>query len=185
MPLRVLRGLGPAAQELRGNGWATSPPDGVVLDAILVLPGPVTGDGRAAPTFERALAAAAAAWRAGVAPIIVVTGATPDRPPGEAVVARRALVAAGVPDGVVRAEEKSRNLGGAVRFGAAVLKGAVGTRSPGVLLVGVAADLARAVPIARGEGLEVWPVAVRGQGGIGTAVRATVALAVERAEGGS
>ena len=85
-------------------------------DAILVLGARVLPGGVPSGSLRARSEAAAALWHAGRAPLVVTTGASHDQPPGEAVVARTLLLAAGVPESAIRIEEKSRNTRGNFLF---------------------------------------------------------------------
>lgn len=145
LPLRAARALPAAVGEvLRGTRLAD---DGAVADAIIVLGATVLPGGEPSGSLRARAEAAAALWRAGRAPLVVTTGAHHRMPPGEAVVARRLLLHAGVDDAAILLEEKSRNTRGNLLFARGLLPGAVR-----VLLVTEPFHLARALLLARQVG---------------------------------
>ena len=154
LPLRALRELPAAAREvLAGTRMEAGegPADAIVVLGATVLPG-----GEPSGSLRARAEAAAALWHAGVAPRVITTGAHHLQPPGEAVVARRILLASGVPDGVVSIEEKSRNTRGNLLFA----RGLLPVGSDRVYVVTEPFHMARALSIARQVGFEPvpWPV---------------------------
>lgn len=98
-------------------------------DAIVVL-GAAQYDGHPSPVFRARLDHAAALYRRGFAPIVIVTGGTGTGDTvSEAVVGRRYLVAAGLPDAAVEAESAGRTSAPSVRAAAARVHQRGGTRA--------------------------------------------------------
>jgi uncharacterized SAM-binding protein YcdF (DUF218 family) len=125
-------------------------------DAIIVLGATVLPGGEPSGSLRARAGAAAALFHEGRAPVVVATGAHHGQPPGEAVVARGLLLAAGVPEGCVLIEEKSRNTHGNLLFARGLVPQAVR-----VLLVTEPFHLARALHLARSVGFpdpRPWPV---------------------------
>lgn len=123
-------------------------------DAIVVLGARVFPGGEPSGSLRARAEAAASLWHAGGAPVVVTTGAHHLHPPGEAVVARALLLALGVPDGVIRTEEKSRNTRGNL-LNARPLAG-----GPRAWIVTEPFHLGRALYLARRAGFDPlpWPV---------------------------
>ena len=79
-------------------------------DCILVLGAHVWMDGRMSNALTYRCEAALAAWRAGVAPVLIVCGGQgKNEPEPEADAMRRWMLAQGVPEAAVIAENTSRN----------------------------------------------------------------------------
>jgi len=98
-------------------------------DAIVVL-GAAQYDGRPSPVFRARLDHAAVLFRRGLAPVVIVTGGTGTGDTvSEAVVGRRYLVAAGLPDAAVEAESAGRTSARSVRAAADRIHQAGGTRA--------------------------------------------------------
>lgn len=97
------------------------PPSADNADAIVILGATVLPGGEPSGSLRARVEAAAELYFAGRAPLIVATGAHHRQPPGEAVVARRVLLAMGVPEGAVLIEEKSRNTSGNLLFARGLL----------------------------------------------------------------
>ena len=88
-----------------GGQWTPAP-----SDCIVVLGAHVWMDGRMSNALTYRCEAALDAWRAGVAPVMIVCGAQGrDEPETEARAMRRWMIAQGVPEDAVIAEEDSRN----------------------------------------------------------------------------
>lgn len=154
LPLRAATALGPAMAEVwRGSRMAAGegPADAIIVLGAIVLP-----DGSPSGSLRARAEAAAALYHAGGAPRVVTTGAHHLRPPGEAVVARALLIEAGVPEGVIAIEEKSRNTKGNLLFARGILPAEVVR----VWVVTEPFHLARALAIARDVGFDPlpWPV---------------------------
>jgi uncharacterized SAM-binding protein YcdF (DUF218 family) len=89
-------------------------------DAIVVLGAPLARAGALTPILEERVAAAAALFHRGAAPLVVASGGvTHGAPRSEAAALADGLHAAGVPDVVV--EERSRSTAENARFTAALL----------------------------------------------------------------
>jgi uncharacterized SAM-binding protein YcdF (DUF218 family) len=154
LPLRAAQELAPALQAVFAG--ARRGPDEGPADAIIVLGAKVLAGGVPSGSLRARAEAGAALWHAGGAPRIVTTGAHHLGPPGEAVVARGILLAAGVPDAAIRIEDKSRNTQGNLLFARGILP-------PEVMRVWIVTEpfhMARALTIAREVGFEplAWPV---------------------------
>lgn len=152
LPLRMVAELAPATRVVR-EGARLAPGEGPA-DAILVLGARVLPGGVPSGSLRARAEAAAALWHAGGAPHVVTTGATHGQPPGEAVVARGLLLAAGVPEAVIRLEEKSRNTRGNMLFARGLVEGSR------VWIVTEPFHMGRALVLAREVGFEPlpWPV---------------------------
>jgi len=127
------------------------------LDAIVVLGAPLGPDNRLSPILEERVDAAAALWREGGAPIVVVTGGiTNQASRAEADVMAEALAARGVTGVLV--ENASRSTAENARLTAAVLA-PLGVRS--VWIVTQPFHGRRAARVFRDAGLEahVWHIA--------------------------
>ena len=121
-------------------------------EAILVL-GRLLEDDRPSPVFVGRLAHAAALWRAGLAPRLIVAGGLTGRATRtEAAAGRDWLLAAGVPPEAVWTEEHSQHTLENLVYVRATLR-AQGLGS--LLLVSDPLHLARAAIMARGLGLAV------------------------------
>lgn len=152
LPLRAVGALPSAVAAVwagarleRGEGRA----DAIVVLGARVLPGGVPSG-----SLRARAEAAAALWHAGGAAVVVATGATHGEPPGEAVVTRALLLAAGVPPEAVRVEEKSRNTRGNFAFAKGLVPG------PRVYVVTEPFHMGRALRLAVEEGYDPlpWPV---------------------------
>ncbi len=183
LPLRALGELGPAWREVRA-GTALAPYDGEA-DAIVVLGAAVLAGGAPSGSLRARALAAAERFHAGVAPVVVTTGAHHRGPPGEAVVARALLVEAGVPDHAIRLEEKSRNTRGNFLFARGLVPDAVR-----ILVVTEPFHMARALRLAAAAGFSEplpWPVVSPAWGRPWDRLRLTVrdagSLALVRAGG--
>jgi uncharacterized SAM-binding protein YcdF (DUF218 family) len=98
-------------------------------DAIVVL-GAAQYDGHPSPVFRARLDHAAVLFRRGLAPVVIVTGGTGTGDTvSEAVVGRRYLLAAGLPDRAVEAESAGRTSARSVRAAADRIHQAGGTRA--------------------------------------------------------
>ncbi len=154
LPLRALGELRGASQEvLEGTRLVGEPgnADAIIVLGALVLPG-----GEPSGSLRARAEAAAALYHEGRAATVVTTGAHHQQPPGEAVVARRLLREAGVPDSAILIEEKSRNTHGNLLFARGLLPDA-----DRVLVVTEPFHIARALRIARMVGFTEplpWPV---------------------------
>ena len=126
----------------------------IVLLGAAVLPGGVPS-----ASLRARVDGAFAAWRAGLAPRIVCTGAHHLHPPGEAVVAAGLLREAGVPDSAIVLEEKSRTTEGNLSLARALLPPEVVR----VLVVTEPFHMGRALEVARRVGFDPlpWPVTSR------------------------
>lgn len=153
LPLRAVGELPAAWTEVRAG--ATLPPGEGPADAILVLGATVLPGGVPSGSLRARAEGAAELYHRGVAPIVVTTGAHHRNPPGEAVVARDILVSLGVPEAVIRLEEKSRNTIGNFNFARALVPDAVR-----IYVVTEPFHMGRALRIARAEGFDPlpWPV---------------------------
>jgi uncharacterized SAM-binding protein YcdF (DUF218 family) len=154
VPVRALAELAPAAREVAHGTRrerATVP-----VDAIVILGAAVRPDGTPSESLRARVNGALEAWRDGLAPRIVCTGAHHARPPGEAVVAAGLLRDAGVPEHALALEDKSRTTLGNLRFARGLLHGA----RPRILVVTEPFHMGRALRIAREEGFDAhpWPV---------------------------
>jgi len=98
-------------------------------DAIVVL-GAAQYSGRPSPVFKARLDHAAALFRRGLAPTVIVTGGVGEGDSlSEAEVGRRYLVAAGLPDGGVAAESGGRSSVPSLRAAAARVRALGGERA--------------------------------------------------------
>ncbi len=145
LPLRAVTEL-PAAVSAVWAGTKLAPAEGTA-DAIIVLGARVLPGGVASGSLRSRAEGAAELYHAGRAPWVVTTGAHHAGPPGEAVVAREILLAAGVPDSVILLEEKSRNTHGNLLFARGLLPDA-----RRVILVTEPFHVARALLLARRVG---------------------------------
>jgi len=154
LPLRALAEFPVATREvLAGTRLLAAEGE---ADAIIVLGATVLPGGEPSGSLRARAEAAAALWHEGRAPVVVATGARHERPPGEAIVTRRLLLAAGVLDDAILVEEKSRNTRGNFVFARGLVPGAVR-----VFVVTEPFHLARALYLARAEGFAEplpWPV---------------------------
>ena len=154
LPLRAVTEL-PAAVSAVLAGSRLEPAEGEA-DAIIILGATVLAGGEPSGSLRARVEAGAALFHAGRAPLVVTTGAHHRQPPGEAVVARRLLLAAGVPEAAIRLEEKSRNTHGNLLFARGLLPEAVR-----VFVVTEPFHLGRSLVIARNVGFPEplpWPV---------------------------
>lgn len=154
VPLRAFAELAPAAREVL-DGARTRRAE-VSADAIVILGAAVRPDGSPSESLRARVQGALEAWRAGLAPRLVCTGAHHARPPGEAVVAAALLREAGVPPDAILLEDKSRTTLGNLRFARGLLRG----DRPTILVVTEPFHMGRALRIAREEGFDPqpWPV---------------------------
>ena len=98
-------------------------------DAIVVM-GAAQYDGHPSPVFRARLDHAAALFRRGLAPLVIVTGGTGTGDTvSEAVVGRRYLVAAGLPAAAVEAESMGRTSAPSVRAAAERVRTLGGARA--------------------------------------------------------
>jgi uncharacterized SAM-binding protein YcdF (DUF218 family) len=145
LPWRAIVELPAAVQEvLAGTRMEAS--EGAV-DAIIVLGATVLPGGEPSGSLRARAEAGAALFHAGRAPLVVATGAHHRQPPGEAVVTRQLLLAAGVPDAAILLEEKSRNTHGNLLFARGLLP-----EAQRVLVVTEPFHVARALLLARRVG---------------------------------
>lgn len=155
-PFRALRALPEAVSAVtRGAGEtaAIRPADAIVLLGAAVRP-----DGSPSPSLRARIDGAEACWRAGLAPLIVCTGAHHLHPPGEAVVAARELRSRGIPAGALLLDEKSRNTQGNLMQA----RGLLPVRAREVFLVTEPFHMGRAMLIARQVGFLPLPWPVKG-----------------------
>ena len=87
--------------------------DAIVVAGCRVMPG-----GRPSPALRRRAQRAAALYRAGLAPRVVLTGGVGDVPPSEARVAATIVRHAGVPESALALEERSTSTEENARFAA-------------------------------------------------------------------
>ncbi len=148
----MLGELAPATRVVL-DGTRLAPGEGLA-DAIVVLGARVLAGGAPSASLRARAEAGAALWHAGGAPFVVTTGATHGQPPGEAVVARRILIEAGVPTDAIRIEEKSRNTRGNLLYARGLVTGSR------VWIVTEPFHMGRALVLAREVGFEPlpWPV---------------------------
>lgn len=153
LPMRAAGHLPAAWAEVRA-GVALERGSGAA-DAIIVLGATVLPGGVPSGSLRARAEGAAALYHTGVAPIVVTTGAHHRGPPGEAVVARGILLANGVPDEVIRLEEKSHDTKGNLAFSRGLIPDA-----RRVYIVTEPFHMGRALRITAGVGLEgvPWPV---------------------------
>lgn len=154
LPLRAVAALPAALREVL-DGTRLVAADGLA-DAIVVLGAAVLPGGAPSGSLRARADAAAALFHDGRAPLVVTTGAHHRHPPGEAVVARALLLAAGVPDEAIRLEEKSRNTRGNFLFARGLVPDAVR-----IFVVTEPFHMARALVLARAAGFAEpvpWPV---------------------------
>jgi uncharacterized SAM-binding protein YcdF (DUF218 family) len=119
-------------------------------DAIVVL-GAAQYNGRPSPVLKARLDHAAALYRRGLAPLVVVTGGTARGDVvSEAAAGRRYLLEAGLPDSAVRAEETGSSTEPSLRAAALEVKRRGGMR---VVLVSDGFHLLRLTIVARRLGL--------------------------------
>lgn len=117
--------------------------------SVVVLGAAVWAGGEPSPTLRRRAAHAAALWHRGGVGRIVTTGGIGRHPPSEAQVAARICRDLGVPDAVLRPEERSRNTFENLAFARGLLPDPPGP----VVLVSDRYHLPRAWLIARLMGL--------------------------------
>lgn len=124
-----------------------------VADAIVVL-GAAQYDGRPSPVFEARLSQAVDLYRAGIAPILVVTGggAEGDRTT-EAAAARAYARARGVPEAAILSEDRGRTTLESLE-GVAALFRANGLSS--AVFVSDRTHMLRVLRIATDEGIVAW-----------------------------
>lgn len=124
--------------------------DAAPAQAIIVL-GAAQYDGRPSPVLRARLDHAAALWRRGLAPLVIVTGGIgAGDTTSEAAVGRRYLREAGLPDSAVVAEATGRESESSLRAAAAHVRGP----SPRVILVSDGFHMQRLAVIARRLGLQ-------------------------------
>jgi uncharacterized SAM-binding protein YcdF (DUF218 family) len=99
--LRAALAAGAAA--VRGRLPRPAPADAIVVPGAAVRP-----DGTASPALARRARAGAEAWRAGLAPRLVLTGGIVRHPPAEAVVAAAIARRLGVPEEALVLEIEAR-----------------------------------------------------------------------------
>lgn len=78
-------------------------------DAIVVLGAGVLQSGKASPPLARRTLRAVELWKAGVAPVIVMTGGLGPHPPSQALVSRALAIENGVPPSAILVEATSHN----------------------------------------------------------------------------
>ena len=122
-------------------------------DAIVVL-GAAQYDGRPSPVLEARISHAVDLYRAGVAPLLIVTGgkAYGDRTT-EASAARAWAIAAGVPSGAILAEDKGRTTLESLEAVTAILE-ARGLTS--AVFVSDRTHMLRVLRIATDQGIVAW-----------------------------
>jgi uncharacterized SAM-binding protein YcdF (DUF218 family) len=122
-------------------------------DAIVVL-GAAQFDGRPSPVFEARLEHAVALYRAGVAPILVVTGGKlPGDRTTEAATARAYALGHGVPDKAILVEDRGRTTLESLRTVGAMLR----DRGAGsAVFVSDRTHMLRVLRIARDQGLAAY-----------------------------
>ncbi len=116
--LLVAWGLGALALDAYGRRAA---PSSGQWDAIVVAGCRVMPDGRPSPALERRVRAAVALWKAGRAPLVVMTGGVGEHPPSEAEAAARLAHALGVPESALVRESQSTTTAENARFAARVV----------------------------------------------------------------
>jgi len=161
--------------------WATRWDDRDPAQAIVVL-GAAQYDGTPSPVLEARLEHGYELWRAGVAPVIVVTGGNqPGDRVTEAFAGASFLLARGVPDEAIRREVDGRSSFESLAAAARFLR-AEGRRD--VVLVSDPYHSARLLAIAGEVGLDaaVSPTP-GGPAGVADLARETVAVAVGRVIG--
>jgi uncharacterized SAM-binding protein YcdF (DUF218 family) len=120
-------------------------------DAIVVL-GAAQYNGRPSPVFKARLDHAAALYRRGLAPLVMVTGGVGAGDTlSEAAVGRRYLIEAGLPEGAVAIEATGRTSEQSLRAAARHVRDAGGSR---VILVSDGFHMLRLAVLARRFGLE-------------------------------
>lgn len=116
----LLSGWGLGALALDAYGRRAAPSSGK-WDAVVVAGCRVMPDGRPSPTLARRVRRAVGLWKAGRAPLIVMTGGVGENPPSEAEAAARLAHALGVPESALVRESKSKTTAENARFAAAVV----------------------------------------------------------------
>jgi uncharacterized SAM-binding protein YcdF (DUF218 family) len=101
-----IKTVAPAKTEA-GNKVTSATPTGTAPAVIVVLGAKVLPDGRPSGAMERRMQVALALYRAGVAPVLLLSGG--GQPIPEAEVMRRMALAAGVPESALMLEPMSRN----------------------------------------------------------------------------
>lgn len=91
-------------------------PEGATYDAIVVLGCKVGRDGHAMPALARRAREGARQWRAGRAPVLVLTGGVGTHPPSEARASRVIARQEGVDDRAIVLEEQSTSTDENARF---------------------------------------------------------------------
>ena len=109
-----------AAAALDAYGQRAAPTSGR-WDAIVVAGCRVMPDGRPSPTLARRVRRAVDLWKAGRAPLLVMTGGVGENPPAEAEAAARLARALGVPEFAFVRETRSKTTAENARFAAEVV----------------------------------------------------------------
>jgi len=112
-------GWGVGALALDAYGQRAAPSTGR-WDAIVVAGCRVMPDGRPSPALARRVARAVELWKAGRAPLLVMTGGMGEHPPTEAEAAAQRAHALGVPWSALVRESQSTTTAENARFAAAV-----------------------------------------------------------------
>lgn len=129
------------------------PPAPASLDAIVVPGCPALPDGGVSTCIARRVGVAVAAWREGLAPRILMSGAAVRSSPVEARVMARYAHRLGVPGSAILVEPKARHTEQNIRYAAQMLL-AQGLRR--VLVVTDPFQLPIAVRLSHYAGLEAW-----------------------------
>lgn len=116
--LLVAWGLGALALDAYGRRAA---PMRGEWDAIVVAGCRVMPDGRPSPALERRVRRAVGLWKAGRAPLLVMTGGLGENPPTEAEAAARLAHSLGVPDAALVRESQSTTTAENAAFAARVV----------------------------------------------------------------
>ncbi|MBI3745797.1 MAG: YdcF family protein [Chloroflexi bacterium] len=152
--------LGALLASIAVSGWATyriMAQGGIdeqrPADAIVVL-GAAQYDGRPSPVLEARVAHAVELFRAGVAPILIVTGgkASGDRTT-EAAAARTWAVEHGVPAGAILAEDQGRTTLESIEAVAGILRA---RRLTSAVFVSDRSHMLRVLRIAIDQGILAW-----------------------------
>lgn len=157
---RLLRALGTAAAGLAlvlGHLAAVGATDyRAPADAILVLGSRVHADGRPSGSLVDRTRSAAALWREGLAPVVILSGGHgADAPVSEPEAMRTLALEAGVPEGALVLDESGVDTAASVRFAARLARERGWRR---VLVVSHDYHLARTRLLAEREGLVVRTV---------------------------
>jgi len=137
-------------------------PEDLRAEAIVVLGNrpPVDKHGRVMPETQRRVRRGVELYRAGLAPVLVMTGGPAPRGNIEAEVMRDLAVELGVPEDAIRVETKSRDTIENARFTKQLLSGeGDAVRKPQVILVTSPYHLARAQRLFDCAGFDVEPAA--------------------------